>query len=227
MLSNYSLSAEFRTWFADALYQLASRLFANDQWYQSGLWVVRAQQIDPWVMSTHSPFVDEQTVTAEMLDFTKPFTGVNRDFFGDNQHTYTKAFNQLLLLKSQKVMTDLTQNSREVQLSKENDNVEVRAKYDDFLSSQGSDMKTVAALFLKLLPTEAERFPYVIDDVAGACLMVADYSSRHDTNQIADLYGLALRVKPWVMNGRKWWFEQSTITDEDYPDLEQFVAGWH
>ncbi len=225
-LSGNELTAEHKLWFADNVYYLSKRLFESNQLHASGVWLVRAQQVDPWVLSTQLPFVDESIAKPEMIKFSRALVGVNRDFFGDNQDTYTQFFNKVFLLRSQLILIETTDaNNKYLEFQQTGIGMN-DSQYADFLIQKSADIRAVAANVIRLLPTEAERYPYMVDDVVLALLSVADASRKHNAAEIADLYGLAMAIRPWVLNGYSWWFIQPNLSADDHQAIELFIAKW-
>ena len=59
-----------------------------------------------------------------------------------------------------------------------------------------------------------------------ASILLGEHSAGQNTRQVPQLYGVALRLRPWVMNGRKWWFERPNLNLEYQQDSLDFLDYW-
>lgn len=225
-LRGTDISAEAKFTTSDGFYSLAERLFKHGEYEKSATWLVRAYQVEPWVLSRHKPFVSTEKAQSEMWRFTRPFMSFPRAAFGDYQAHYTRFFNEILMLAGQESMFALDLAVQQVLAVPSAQRAEQDLLYQQFIKQLGSELISISSLAYRVLPTEAERTPEMVDAVTDACLRVGDYSVGQKTKQVPQLYAVALRLKPWAMNGKKWWFERSDYGLPYRQDSLDFLDQW-
>lgn len=227
-LRGNTVSAEVSFDMSDSLYILAKRFFMQGEYEKSALWLVRAQKIEPWVLSRNQPFINLDNATGEMWRFAKPFVGFPRTAFGDQQAHYTQVFNLVFLKATQSASTSLDTAVQKVLNASKIERAQKESEYQKFITQLGEEVMQIATLAYRVLPTEAERSPEMVDRVTEVCLKIANYSVGHGTKKVPQLYAVAIRLRPWLMNGKTWWFELAEHQDkkEDSIDFIEYWQTW-
>lgn len=220
-LTGRGVTAEISAALADAFYEQGKREYQAQNYEVSAQWLVRAYRAEPWVLSRNQPFIDVASVTKDMWVFSKPLLSFNRDMFGDNQAVYTEYLNTIIMIAAQAASTDLATVTDQRMQEKISD-----TEYSSYLLTQCQKLISMNASAYRALPTKDERSPYMVDSLVEATIATAEYSVGHGINKTSQLYGSALRLKPWAMNGKKWWFQIRPIDEKSSEDMFEFIDNW-
>lgn len=225
-LRKTTLSVEAKNLLADNFFALAEQLYLAGEYEKSAQWLVRAQRVEPWILSVRPPFVDDQKTNGQMWVFTKSFISFKRESFGDNQQAYTDYFNAILKEAADEQMRSLDAAVLEMLSASAAEQQSADLRYKQQLTKTSEQLILIATHAYRVLPTEKERAEDMMDMLVASILRTAEYSAGHDTGQIPLLYASALRLQPWAMNGRKWWFQLQQESEQQTQEIIDFLDYW-
>ncbi len=219
---------EAKTKMADEFYDLAKQSFLDKQWQVSAEWLAKAQRLDPWIISRSPVFVPvAKDAQSAMIDFIRPLATVPHRYYGGNRSAYVTFFNQVLLLKTQKLVKE---TDRDVNLTlaheRGDEGIDSETYRQRLLVIQQALLRA-AGLALSALPIEAERDQEMVNELVAALIRTAEYGSSQAIFLTARLYQSALALRPSAMNNRPWWFEQRTLDARDQVEVYHFLDNWH
>lgn len=208
--------------FAAELFELADESLLREDWQLAEKALVLAQTFDPWILHNRFPSIAENVLKSEKIPtILKIFSSLNQTNYGDNLSRYRSWYRQLVLQQVNSLL------QRRVKMM---GTVPISSQWLPMTELNMNDWVDSVALLgnqsLVLLPDPQSRSIDLSQKLSGLLIEAGDVTVSTDKNRVSELYLLAQKIEPWVLNGKLWWFERLRLIKPSSNEFMSFAADW-
>jgi O-antigen ligase len=208
--------------FAAELFDLADESLLREDWQSAEKALVLAQIFDPWILHNRFPSNAENVLKSEKIPTVlKIFSGLIQTNYGDNLTRYRSWYRLMVLQQVNSLLQQRVKRVGEAPISSQWLPI-TELNMSDWVNS----VMLLGTQSLVLLPDPQSRGIDLSQKISGLLIEAGDVTVSTDKNRVSELYQLAQKIEPWVLNGKLWWFERLRLIKPSSSEFMSFAADW-
>jgi O-antigen ligase len=215
------------------LFQLAKHELQAKHPARAGEIIQLAQIFEPWVLQLNPPLLTEAEVTSvgSASAVLAAFNSIDHARYGENLPTYQQVYRSLWAQRLTELEMQLTellngQIATELDLPFFHHPHQKLAGKETAVLTWVEEVEMLSEQILTAVP-EKTGWPAALAHRQAELLLAAgNLQVGMERYQTAKDYRQAQIFEPWVLNGRLWWFELTSLKVEDPVETLRFADTW-